>query len=505
MAIEPPSPTLAAAVSAYSTVSMGTEHHVDHLVVGAGSGGCVVASVLSADPTTTVLLLEAGSDRTAVGTDDTRSPNLFRAISTQGRTWEGITATRAAGLPERPYARGLGIGGSSTVNGLIAVPGRPEDYDRWARDFDCEGWAWRDVAPTFLLLRRQLRSQPPDQWQGADRALALAARSLGHPLLSTGSVWRADGVGPAMLTLATDALDGTTVRGSADVVYLAGARSRPNLTIRTDSVVRRLLVDRRRIVGVRLDDGTEITATHVSICAGAILSPALLLRSGIEREGVGSNLCDHPAVGITLRLRAAADMARPSTAALLQTDGLQVLPLSGLGLGVEEHRLGAFMAGVLRSYGRGRVALRADDADGPPVVEFELLADARDRAALRRATRLLVELASSPATAVDVASTAIDDRGTPLAALADADDDSVDAWVRENLADYLHAAGTCRMGDPSDPAAVVDTDCKMIGYEGLSVIDASVFPDLPQANPHLPTMMVATRAATRMRASAAEA
>lgn len=483
---------------------MGTEHHVDHLVVGAGSAGCVVAAILSDDPTTTVLLVEAGSDRTGERTDDTRSPNLFRAISTPGRTWAGVTATRAAGLPERPYARGRGVGGSSAVNGLIAMPGRPEDYDRWARDFGCEGWAWCDVEPTFLALRRQLRPQPPDQWQGADRALALAARSLGHPLLATGSMWRSDGVGPALLTLATDPLDGATVRGSADVAYLAGARSRPNLSIRADSVVRRLLLDGRRIVGIRLDDGTEITATHVSICAGAILSPALLLRSGIEREGIGSNLCDHPAVGVTLRLRAEADMARPSTAALLQTNDVQVLPLSGLGLGNEERCLGAFMAGVLRSYGRGRVALRADDADGAPVVEFELLDDARDRAALRRATRLLVELAGSPAMAVDVASTAIDDRGTPLAALADADDDSVDAWVRENLADYLHAAGTCRMGDPSDPAAVVGTDCTVIGYDGLSVIDASVFPDLPQANPHLPTMMVAMRAATRMRARAAE-
>ena len=184
---------------------------------------------------------------------------------------------------------------------------------------------------------------------------------------------------------------------------------------------------------------------------------------------------------------------------MLQSDGLQVLPLSGLGLGPEERTLGAFMAGILRSFGRGRIALRADDPHGPPVVEFELLADERDRAALRRATRLLTTLAGSPAIGADVASVAIDDRGTPLSSLADADDDAVDAWVRDNLADYLHAAGTCRMGNSSDPAAVVDPACRVIGYDGLSVIDASVFPDLPQANPHLPTTMVATRAATRLR------
>ena len=188
-------------------------------------------------------------------------------------------------------------------------------------------------------------------------------------------------------------------------------------------------------------------------------------------------------------------------AAVLHADGIQVLPLSGLGLGPEEARLGAFMAGVMRSYGRGCVALRADDPHGPPIVAFELLEDERDRAALRRATRLLLGLAASTAIGAEVTSVAIDDRGTPIDALAGADDNALDTWVRSNLADYLHAAGTCRMGSTTDGLAVVDPTCRVIGYDGVSVIDASVFPDLPQANPHLPTLMVATRAAEGLAAS----
>lgn len=472
--------------------------HVDHLVVGAGSAGCVVASILAQDPARSVLLVEAGPDREPFDpADPTTSPDLFRALATDSRRWPDATAQRSPHGVVRPYARGRGLGGSSAINGLVCLPGRAEDYNRWERDYGCTGWGWDFVRGSLRELQQHTIRLPASDWGGVDLGLRDSAVDLGFAELDGHDgqhghdghdVARFDGVGAAPLGLVVD-VGGRAWRGSSDALFLTRIRDRPNLAVRCNTSVDQLLVDGTRVHGSRLIDGDEIEASHVTLCAGAIQSPAILLRSGIDRPGVGANLHDHTGVTVTLELRTPMSPTTPVTGAVLHADGIQVTPCNRVGIAAHDLHFGSLLAVCLRTYGRGFVHLRADDPSGWPEVVFDSVGDERDRTALRRAARLLGDLTDRMGPSIK--SVAVDD-------LRSTDDASLDRWIENNLADVLHAAGTCRMGSPSDEMAVVDSSCAVIGYRGLSVIDASVMPELPSANPHLPIMMVATRATRRL-------
>ena len=251
-----------------------------------------------------------------------------------------------------------------------------------------------------------------------------------------------------------------------------------------------MVLDGRRAIGVRLADGDMIAADHVVLAAGAIHSPAILLRSQVDTPGVGMGLQDHPSAPLTLLLRdgAAASPGQLAIGTLLQRDPWQFLPMNHLGVAVPG--LGLLMAALMRPHGRaGTVRLASDDPTVDPQVDFALLDDPRDVTSLAATVRVALDLLATAPFREIVEEVYIDALGTTSAALSD--DASIERWVRGAVGDYVHASSTCAMG------TVVDDDGRLVGYDGIFVCDASVFPSIPDVNTHLPTTMLAERLSAR--------
>jgi choline dehydrogenase-like flavoprotein len=350
---------------------------------------------------------------------------------------------------------------------------------------------------------------PPPELPPLDRALSAAMQDLGHPTADDYHAPGATGVSRIALT----ARDGRRV--STNDAYLEPARGRANLEIRGETPVDRILLDGRRAVGVRTVAGDEISAGEVVISAGTIHTPAILLRSGIgttDGLAVGANLKDHASTaGFEIALRPAARMTTSDgpvlSSVLRYSSGLADAGPNDMqmvwfdAVGPDDGLVGGRLIGaVMQVFSSGHVRLASEDPTVDPVVDFNLLADDRDRVRLHDCVRRMVEIATHPAVvAISEGVTALT---TPIARLDT--DTAIADWLVASVTDYVHAAGTCRMGATGDPAAVVDVDCRVQGYEQLRVCDASVMPDLPRANTHLSTVAIAELLARRMGAPAGD-
>ncbi len=515
----------------------------DFLIVGAGSAGATLAARLSANPSVRVALLESGPDyRSADAPDAMRSANPSAIITDPAFAsyrWDALLAKRTRVQPARVFWRGRGLGGSSAVNGQIAIRGVVEDFDGWSAQ-GCTGWSFAEVLPYFNRLETDLRygdadyhgdagpipiyRAPVSRWGAVDQALGEAALDRGH-------AWAPDHNAPGALGVSPYAINSRDgVRVSTNDAYLEPSRARANLSIQGGAHVDRVLFEGTRAVGVRfLRDGAwhELRARNVILSAGAIHSPAILLRSGIGPAAqlrelgiqaradlpVGEQLQDHPLAAFMVMLRDEAVPPpgfRHTNCCIRYSSGLSgagpgdmmIVAMNRLGDSIGRHLRGAGSPAAFGLLGvwvneclsRGTVRLASMDPLVEPEIDEAMLDHPSDLARMRDGIRRVLAIARHPATRAV---------GTVVAPGLEIDtdpsDDAIDAWALHTVGDAQHGSCTCRMGAPNAPTSVVDPECRVLGVEGLRVIDASVMPSVVRANTHLTTVMIAERMADRLR------
>lgn len=494
----------------------------DVIIVGAGSAGCVLATRLSEDAGCSVLLLEAGPD---YPDPNSLPPEIASSHAvTYSHDWGYASEP---GLLGQPIAlrRAKLVGGCSATNAAIALRGAPQDYDEWSLRGNT-GWSFAEILPFFRRLESDadfdnewhgregplpIRRYPVDDLTPVQGALLEACATAGYLRVDDHNAPGEAGVGLAPM----NTVDG--VRQSVALTYLAWARHRPNLTIRSGVLVDRVLVEGRHAVGVRLSDPAEevLYADRIVLAAGTYGSPTILMRSGIgpaehlealdipvrvDLPGVGQNLTDHPLFGLHFASAPAALVDAPpifqtviTLKSSLATEGpdLHILPMSAHSVEPERSPTGAvylLLVSVTKPLSRGWLRLRSADPAEAPVIDpgyFTHPADMpRMIEVIREARRLSQTQPLSEWTVQEL---------YPGAQVSDTTD--LEAVVLARLDTYHHPVGTCRMGQATDPTAVVDARGNVHGVEDLSIVDASIMPTIPGVNTNLPTIMLAERCA----------
>ena len=519
----------------------------DYVIIGAGSAGCVLASRLSEDGKHTVLVLEAGGGDSSVFIQMPTALSIPMGMDKYNWGYhtepEPYMDGRRMDLP-----RGKVIGGGSSINGMVYIRGNAMDYEGW-EDQGAKGWGYRNVLPYFR--KAETRAEGGDAWRGNEGPLHTSYGPMKNPLYSV-FVEAATQAGYA----ATEDVNGFRQEGfgrmdrtihqgkrwSAASAYLKPAMNRKNLVVRTGVRVTKLDFEGKRAVAVRYLKGgqeTIVQARHEIILAGgSINSPQLLKLSGIgpadelkahgieplhHLAGVGENLQDHLEFyfqqACTQPITLFSHM-NPIGKALI---GIQwFLFKNGLGAtnhfescgfirsragvpyaDIQYHFLPAAIAydgsvkaeahgfqahvGPMRSKSRGWVRLASADPLDKPKVLFNYMSHEDDRIEMRACVRLTREIFGQHA--FDAF------RGEELQPGKDiVSDEAIDAFVRQKAESAYHPCGTCKMGEPADPMAVVDPETRVIGLEGLRVVDTSIIPQITTGNLNAPAIMIGEKA-----------
>ncbi|HEX3381818.1 MAG TPA: GMC family oxidoreductase N-terminal domain-containing protein [Paraburkholderia sp.] len=529
----------------------------DYIIVGAGTAGCVLANRLTEDPDVQVLLLEAG------GKDDYHWIHVpvgyLYCIGNPRTDW--LYKTQAEpGLNGRAlsYPRGRVLGGSSSINGMIYMRGQCEDYDEWARVTNDSTWSWNAVLPVFR--RSEDHHGGANEAHGAGgpwrvekqrlkwkilEEFAQAAQQTGIP--ATDDFNRGDNTGVGYF----DVNQKRGIRWNASKAFLRPALKRGNLTVITGAHTQRVVFDGRRCTGVeyRGGDVDYLAKAHceVILSAGAVNSPQLLELSGVgngarlqslgievvqDLRGVGENLQDHLQLRMAYQVQGVRTLNTMSAHwwgklmiglqyALFQSGPMSmspsqlgafaksdvddrsltrpdleyhVQPLSLDRFGEPLHRFNAFTASVchLRPTSRGSIHIGSADASAPPLIAPNYLSTDYDRRVAANALRLTRRIVAAPALG----------RYQPreiLPGLQYQSEEELQQAAGAVGTTIFHPVGTCRMGTSDDPAAVVDNRLRVIGVEGLRVVDASVMPNITSGNTNSPTLMIAERASDMIR------
>ena len=521
---------------------MRTEY--DYLIVGAGSAGCVLANRLTEDPSVEVCVVEAGpSDNSII----IRMPAaLTFPIESNIYNWK-FESEPEAELHGRSIgqARGRGLGGSSSINGMVFVRGSPKDYDAW-RDLGVEGWSFAECLPYFRKMESFEGGRDP--MRGGSGPVSVVRSKAEHPLYRTfleaglqfglrdaGDYNSGDQEG-VHVTQAT-IRDG--VRCSTSLAYLRPAMRRPNLTVLTNCLVEKIDFEGAKAVGMTLrrrGQPVQLRAgREVILSAGTVGSPYLLMLSGIgdaaqlrahgitsraHLPGVGANLQDHvvaplrfqSAEGVSIR-RQLNTMGRAKLGVewILRKTGLGATNFFEVGAFFQsgnavnhfnmQHEFLPFLADFqsgkvsiadgfqyfvsqMRPYSRGSIFLKSADPARKPGIRFNYLSDARDTAEMVAGIRRTLEMVGQPAWD-RYRGEAVD---TPEVSASDAD---LAAWLRTVANTEHHPTSTCRMGE--DEGAVTDSQGRVHGLERLRVVDGSILPQVPSANINAPIIMVAER------------